>query len=688
MQEQQKANHLINETSPYLLQHAWNPVAWYPWNDEALQLARRENKPILLSIGYSACHWCHVMAHESFEDPETAELMNKYFINIKIDREERPDIDRIYQTAQYLLTQRSGGWPLTMFLTPDDHIPFFGGTYFPPESRHGLPGFRDLLERIAVFYQQEHQSIRQQNTAVIEALQRTQEQEGDTENVSFEEEPLEKSVQELSLAYDQDHGGFGNAPKFPTPVNLVRLLRRHELGHGDQDALEMSLHSLRKMAAGGIYDQIGGGFCRYSVDQKWMIPHFEKMLYDNGQLLSLYADAWHVSRDEIFRKVSLETVEWLIREMLSPEGGFYSSLDADSEGFEGKFYTWSPDSAREVLDNNEYGLAAMHYGLDQPPNFEGQWHLFISQPIEEVAAVNGMQPAAARKLLESARLKLYAARNKRIRPGRDEKILTSWNALAIKGLADAALRFDQEINLQHGEAALRFIHEKLWHEERLLATYKDGRSHLNAYLDDYAYLIDAILALLQVNWSSHWLGLAVQLADCLLEKFYDQDKHGFFFTSNDHEALIQRRKDFMDDATPSGNGVAAWTLAKLGHLVGDHRYTEAAQNTVRAAWYSIERAPSACSSMLTALEDQLYPPKQIVIRGERQHIEAWHKQILGMIGLRDCVYAIPHEVQGLPEILQRMTSKDNASAFICEGFTCHGPVTNLEDLADHLKTPC
>ena len=687
MVEQLKANALVSETSPYLLQHAYNPVQWYPWNEQALQRARQENKPILLSIGYSACHWCHVMAHESFEDEQTAELMNTHFINIKIDREERPDLDRIYQTAQYLLNRRSGGWPLTMFLTPDDHVPFFGGTYFPPVARHGLPGFRDLLTRVAAFYQQEMDAIRQQNTAVLQALQQSQLPEQDPAPATPGPTPLLESVAELDRAFDEHYGGFGGAPKFPTPVNLVRLLHHSELGleHGDR-AKHMALHTLRQMAAGGIYDQIAGGFCRYSVDHQWMIPHFEKMLYDNGQLLSLYAAAWHITHEELFRRITLETAAWMMREMQSPEGGFYSSLDADSEGVEGKFYTWTPDTMQAVLDPGEYDLIAAHFGLDQPANFEGQWHLYVSRSPETIAAERSLDTGQTIKTIESASRKLLETRNQRVWPGRDDKILTAWNALAIKGLASAAIRLQREDLQQSAQAALAFIHDRLWQNGRLLVTCKDGQAHLNAYLDDYAYLLDAVLTMLQVRWSGKWLAFAVQLADTVIENFYDTENNGFFFTSHDHETLIQRRKDFMDDAIPAGNGVVAQSLATLGYLIGEHRYTNIAQRTLTAALGHVARTPSACNSMLLALEDYLYPPRQIILRGEQDSIIEWHRQCLDITGLRTRIYAIPDGTGDLPGTLGQMDNNGANAAFICEGFHCLAPFLDLDALTGYLKS--
>jgi len=685
MTEKETANALINETSPYLLQHAHNPVAWYPWGEEAIELARADDKPILLSVGYSACHWCHVMAHESFENIETARLMNELFINIKVDREERPDLDKIYQLAQQLLTQRSGGWPLTMFLSPDDHIPFFGGTYFPPENRYGMPGFADVLTQVAAYYRQEQEAISNQKAHIMKALDQIQISEAATDTAELTPAPLHTSVRELGQAFDHEHGGFGGAPKFPTPGNTERLLHQHVLFNSDDQILKMACSTLEKMASGGIYDQVGGGFCRYSVDEKWMIPHFEKMLYDNGPLLALYCDAWYLDSNPLFKKIALETADWIIKEMQSPDGGYYSSLDADSEGEEGKFYVWTPDQARSILDENEFEPFCFHTGLDLPPNFEGNWHLFTSQPVPAVAEKYSLDEEAATRLIYSARCKLYAVRKDRIWPGRDEKILVSWNALAIKGMAIAAMRFNREDYLASVEKALSFLHHHLWKDDRLLATCKDGKAHINAYLDDYAFLIDAVLNLLAANWTSTWLHFAIQLAENLLDNFYDAEKGAFFFTSHDHERLIQRRKEYMDDAIPCGNGVAALSLARLGHLINEPRYIDAAKQTLLAAWGAIERMPSAHNSLLFALEDYCFPPTQIILRGEEDTIKAWQKQCRSLADIRTLIFAIPDHEQGLPGSLQHRTSDAQASAYICEGFTCLEPVTDVQVMADHLK---
>jgi uncharacterized protein YyaL (SSP411 family) len=560
-------NRLAKETSPYLQQHADNPVDWYPWGEEALAEAKRTGKPILLSVGYSACHWCHVMAHESFEDPEIARLMNDLFVNIKVDREERPDIDQIYQVAQAMLTQRNGGWPLTMFLTPEQ-LPFFGGTYFPDSPRYGMPGFGDLIQRVRHFYDENPEDIRSQGAQLSAALARTA-PGGATQRAELNANALDEANDYLKAAFDREHGGFSGAPKFPHPDTLELLLRRYA-ALGDPEALELATFTLRKMAEGGIYDQVGGGFARYSVDAAWAIPHFEKMLYDNGWLLRLYADAWAITREPLYERVCAETAAWVMREMQSPAGGYYSSLDADSEGEEGKFYVWTPDEMRALLTEPEYAVASAAFGLGDPPNFENRhWHLVMARPVSEVARGLGMDADAAQRLLDSAKEKLRKAREKRVRPGRDDKALTSWNALMIHGMARAARVFARADWLASARAALDFIRHTMWRNGKLLATAKDGRAHLDAYLDDHAYLLAALLEMLQADFDARDLAWAGEIGEVLMEKFHDAAAGGFFFTSHAHERLIHRPKPGPDNATPSGNAVAAWALNRLSFFTGE-----------------------------------------------------------------------------------------------------------------------
>ncbi len=677
-------NALAGETSPYLLQHAHNPVAWYPWGEEALTTARQEGKPILLSIGYSACHWCHVMAHESFEDEATARLMNELFVCIKVDREERPDLDRIYQTAHHMLAQRPGGWPLTMFLTHDDHTPFFGGTYFPRERRYGMPAFRELLEGVARAYREQQAEIRTQNAEMITALRRVDATRLDP-GVQLDGAPLELARQQIQQAFDPRHGGFGQAPKFPHPTNIERLLR-HEaatraIGRVDEQAGHMALFTLERMARGGIYDQLGGGFSRYSVDDYWMIPHFEKMLYDNGPLLSLYSEAWQLSPNPLFQRVVAETAGWVMREMQSPEGGYYSSLDADSEGEEGRFYVWEPDQVRALLTADQYAVLAYRFGLDREANFEGRWHLHAYHSLEETAAHVGMDAATARALLDEARAILFREREKRVRPGRDDKVLTAWNGLMIKGMATAARVFREPAWADSASRALDFLRAHMWRDGRLLATYKDGRAHLDAYIDDYAYLMDGILALLAVRWRTADLELCLALAEVLLERFEDRENGGFFFTADDHEALIHRPKSLGDDSMPSGNGIAAHVLIRLGHLLGETRYLDAAERTLRAAWPAIGRLPHAHNALLLALEEYLNATTSVVIRGPAQELARWQDTVNPEYAPRRQVFAIPAAETHLPGALAERSAPDSgAIAYLCEGFTCSPPITSPEEL--------
>ena len=652
-------NRLSSETSPYLQQHAANPVDWYPWGAEALARARTEDKPILLSIGYSACHWCHVMAHESFEDPAVAEVMNRLFVNIKVDREERPDIDQIYQTAHQMLAQRGGGWPLTMFLSPDA-TPFFGGTYFPKTARYGLPGFPELCERIADIWREKRAEIGAQNEEVLKAFGRTLPQERATR---LDAQPVTSLIDTLRVNFDARFGGFGGAPKFPHPTDLELCLRKGEL--------EIAHTTLTRMCEGGIYDQLGGGFCRYSVDAQWMIPHFEKMLYDNGPLLGLLADAWLTRPDALYQRCAEETAGWIMREMQSPEGGYYSSLDADSEHEEGKFYVWSREEVQHLLTEDEYLAFSSRYGLDHAPNFEKKlWHLYVAKDLDVPA---------------SARAKLFAAREKRVRPGRDEKVLVSWNALAIRGMAHAGRVFGREEWIRSARRGLDFIRATMWRDGRLLATYKDGRAHLNAYLDDYALLIGAILELLQDEFSMGELAWAREMAAVLLEQFEDADAGGFFFTSRDHEQLIHRPKPGQDHATPSGNAVAAWALNRLAAMTGEERYSRAAERTLELFYPAMRDSPSGFAAMVIALDEHLAQPKTLVFRGARDALAQWKAELAREFLPDTEVLAIPDSVAGLPALLDKPPRPGPVNAWLCRGVTCLEPMSDLVKLRRTLK---
>jgi len=672
-------NALGGETSPYLLQHAHNPVEWYPWGPAALEKARRENKPILLSVGYSACHWCHVMAHESFEDTGTAELMNHLYVNIKVDREERPDLDRIYQSAHSLLTQRSGGWPLTVFLTPDDRVPFFAGTYFPDKPRHGLPAFRDLLQRVHDYYAGNEAEVRKQNSTLIEALQSMQRVDP---AASLNPLPLDTARQQLEQSFDERDGGFGSAPKFPHPTSIERLLRhwsgaRTTAGTTDQRALHMAVFTLEKMAHGGLFDQLGGGFCRYSVDDHWMIPHFEKMLYDNGALLALYAEAWAATGIPLFRRVCEQTADWVMRDMQAPEGGYYSSLDADSEGEEGRYYVWTPAEVKALIDAQDYAVFARRYGLDRAANFEGRWHLHVFRSTAELAREFALDEADVEQCDRRARATLLAAREQRVPPGRDEKILTAWNGLMIRGMAMAGRHLNRPDWVASAERAVGFIYQSLWKDGRLLATGKAGRAHLNAYLDDYVYLIDALLELLQVRWRERDLAFAIELAEAVLDHFQDPDG-GFFFTSDDHETLIQRPRANYDEATPSGNGIAAKVLGRLGHLLGESRYLQAAENTLKAAWEGIRSMPQGHASLLLALEESLFPLQTVIIRGSDEATAEWQSLSTRPYAPRRLTLTIPGSVEQLPGQLGERAPRGAVVAYVCSGHTCSAPVTDIK----------
>ena len=681
------ANHLATETSPYLLQHADNPVDWYPWGPEALERAREEDKPILLSVGYSACHWCHVMAHESFEDTATAALMNQLFVNIKVDREERPDLDQIYQLAHQLLIQRPGGWPLTMFLTPDDHTPFFGGTYFPDRPRHGMPAFSEILQRVATYFREHRTEIREQAGAVRDVFQRIS-----TVDDATAPPPatlLDKAREQLEENFDSAHGGFGRAPKFPHPTSIKRLLRgwRSTAMGDDPDlrALFMASYTLQRMAQGGLYDQVGGGFCRYSVDDHWMIPHFEKMLYDNGPLLALYSQAWAATNEPLFGRVAAETADWVLREMQSDQGGYYATLDADSEGEEGLFYVWDAPAVQALLGEEVFALFAEVFGLDRPPNFEDRWHLHTFRPVAAVADARGMEAEDLETRLAAARRLLLDARSERVRPGRDEKILTAWNGLMIRGMAIAARHLQRPELADSAIAATGFIREHLWQDGRLLACWKDGQARFPAYLDDYAFLLDGVLELLQVRWDGQLLDFATALADALLEHFMDREHGGFFFTADDHESLIHRPRPFSDDATPSGNGIAALALARLGHLLADTRYLDAAESTLRAAAGPMAQMPYAHCSLLDALEEQLYPPEIIIIRGEADAMADWQRTALLMYAPRRLVFAIPADATTLPEGLATKAPRSETSAYLCRGTSCSAPIESLAALTSSLR---
>lgn len=665
MRHHNKSNKLINESSPYLQQHAHNPVDWYPWGSEALARARDENKPILLSIGYAACHWCHVMAHESFEDNETAELMNRLFINIKVDREERPDLDKVYQSTHYLLTQRGGGWPLTVFLTPNDLTPFFSGTYFPLQAKYQLPAFKDVLQSLSDIYHHRQNDIQQQNAELARILNP---QPPVISDVRLNEQPIQHALQLLQRSYDTQYGGFGSAPKFPQPSRLGFLL---------DHASPMAPATLLHMAGGGIYDQLGGGFYRYSVDAQWRIPHFEKMLSDNGQLLYLYSQAYKLYPEPIFADITRQTAKWVMTVMQSPQDGYFSSMNADSEGHEGKYYVWDTSEVKSLLTSEEFSVIEIYFGLNQHRNFENAWHFYLAQPQDFISAHLKIPLSQVNDLLFSAKHKLLTARTKRIAPTLDTKILTAWNGLMIKGMMTAGFVLNEPEWIDSANLALTYIKNHHWVNHRLLATSQSRHATLMGYLDDYAFLLDALLTSLQLSWKKEHLDFAIELADTLLTHFTDSAAGGFYFTAEDHERLLYRPKSFMDEALPAGNAVAARCLLILGQLLGEPRYTNAAEKTLHAGWPMLTQHPAEHCELLKALNDYLQPPQMIILRGESTELKSWLPECLST---NNYVFAIPKNEKELPGLLALKKTRSKTCAYVCQGTQCLDVIEDLHTL--------
>ena len=684
MSKGQTANRLRLASSPYLRQHAGNPVEWYAWGEEALAEARRRDCPILLSIGYSACHWCHVMAHESFEDAGTAALMNRLFVNVKVDREERPDLDRIYQTAHQILTHAGGGWPLTVFLTPDDQLPFFAGTYFPPRDRHGLPAFRTVLERVDAAWREQRDALRAQNSRMADALAQLAGVEAPADT-PLETAPVGEAREALAARFDPDLGGFGKAPKFPQAPTLAFLLERYAR-ENDREALHMACTTLRRMALGGINDQVGGGFARYSVDAWWMIPHFEKMLCDNGLLVSLYSRAFQATGDAFFARVARETADWITGEMRHPGGGFHSALDADSQGEEGRYFTWTPGEVRRLLDDEEYALVERRFGLDDAPNFEGRWHFHVYASVSELGKHLRRPREEVLKLLQSARRKLYRARSRRVPPGLDNKILTSWNALAIDGLALAGRLLEEPALVDRAEEAWRFLRDTVCAEDRVRCHWTDGRLSEVGFLDDTACLLAATLQLLQSRWLDEGVTLARRLADDLLADF-QADSGAFHLTARDHEPLAQRPLATMDDATPAGAAVAIRGLHRLGCLLAEPRYLEAADRGLRATWNQVAAQPLAHLSLLQALEDHLHSPVQVILRGPDDTLGDWRRRLERHFRPGMAVYSLPAGAGDNEPALREKAASGAARAWICRGTRCAPPAESLEGLLSELGLP-
>jgi uncharacterized protein YyaL (SSP411 family) len=675
-------NRLANETSPYLLQHADNPVDWYPWGPEAFERAKREDKPILLSIGYSACHWCHVMEHESFEDPDIARLMNEHFVNIKVDREERPDLDRIYMSAVQALTGH-GGWPMTVFLTPDGE-PFYGGTYFPPEDRGGMPGFGRVLLAIAEAYRQRRADVQQNARALREALSRQAELRPSTELLS--PDIVSAAVADLARHYDHQRGGFGQAPKFPQPMVLEFLLRAF-VRTRDERALRMAEHTLAQMARGGMYDHLGGGFHRYAVDAAWLVPHFEKMLYDNAQLARVYLDAYRLTGKPFYRRVVEETLDYVARDMLHPDGGFYATEDADSEGEEGKFYVWTPQEIAAVLGPDDGALFKRYYGVTPQGNFEGHSILHVPREPAEVAAELGLAVAALEERLAASRAKLRAVRARRVRPGRDEKIITSWNGLMLRAFAEAARYLGRDDYRQIAVRNAAFVLGVARRGDRLWHTWKDGIVKGQGFLEDYAYLADGLLALYETTFDERWFVEAQALAAVMVEHFHDDRNGGFFDTSDEHEALIARPKDYFDNATPSGNAVAADVLLRLYALTGDALYERLAVEVLRLLRDAMQRYPLGFGRALAALDRYLGPQRELAIIGEPQSADTQALLAVAYERYRPnlVVAAGPPSAAGpdatVPLLANRPQRDGRATAYLCTGFHCETPTTSPDELA-------
>ncbi len=650
------SNHLAQETSPYLLQHRDNPVEWYPWGEEALSRAGSEDRPILLSVGYSACHWCHVMERESFEDVETATYMNEHFVCIKVDREERPDVDALYMEAVQAISGQ-GGWPMTVFLDPEG-VPFYGGTYFPPDEGRGMPSFRMVMEAVVDAFERKRDEIHErapQMRARLAAIAQV-EPAPDAPGAPM----LVEAAAQLRAAADMQRGGFGGAPKFPPASALELLLTR--------DEREVTETTLDAMLAGGIYDQLGGGFARYSVDANWLVPHFEKMLYDNALLARAYLHGWQALGHERYRRACEETLDWALREMRGPEGGFYSALDADSEGEEGRFYIWTPEQIRAVLGDGAQGVIDF-YGVTEAGNFEGR----------NIPHLAGGVGATEPDGLTAARRALYEARAERVWPGLDDKRLTSWNALMISALAETGAVLERDDYLDAARACAEFIWEEMRDTDgNLLRTYKDGRAHLNAYLEDHAFGLEALLTLYEATFEPHWFERARSLAETMIARFADEERGGFFSTSDDHESLIARRKEIGDHPIPSGNSAAAMGLLRLSALTGERSYEQAAEGVFRLFAKPASQHPEAFAHLLRAIDFHLAPTKEVALVGDdlaslARVVRSEHRPHLVLAG--------GPEGSDLPQLLRDRPANGSPTAYVCQSFTCKQPVTDAQSLA-------
>ena len=680
-------NRLINETSPYLLQHAHNPVDWYPWGEEALAQAKQQDKPILLSIGYAACHWCHVMEHESFENEQIAAIMNQYFINIKVDREERPDLDEIYMNAVQMLTGQ-GGWPMTMFLTPELK-PFYGGTYFPPDNRYGRPGFPRVLLGVAEAYRERRDAVGEQAEQIIANLSQLSAMEGRGHQLTTD--MLDRAYQDYLSRFDHHDGGFGSAPKFPPSMGLLLLLR-HWHRTGNPNALNMVEVTLEKMARGGMYDQLGGGFHRYSIDERWLVPHFEKMLYDNALLTVAYLEAYQATGKPFYRQIAIETLDYVLAEMYDAEkGGFYSTQDADSEGVEGKFFVWEPDEVEQLLGEENANIFCEYYDITEPGNFEHKNILHVQTPPNLFAKKLNIDLNVLENILAEGKQKLFEVREKRIKPGLDDKILTSWNGLMIRSMAMGYQILGDERYREAAEKSARFVLSELSQDNGLLLrTHRAGKSHLNAYLEDYSYFVASLINLYEATFTIEWLKEAERLNQIMIEQFWDEANGSFFFTSNNHETLIVRSKTGYDGATPSGVSMAIHSLLRLDRLLNRPDLREKVETTLDIYYQQIEHSPSGSAQMLCELDFLLSTPKEIAIAGQPESedtqaaLTAIHNRFVPNKVL--ALASDEGDISDFMPLLEGKTQLDGKAAiYVCENYTCQAPTTDAEELASLLQ---
>lgn len=658
-------NHLSNETSPYLLQHADNPVDWHPWTEDAITLARQTHKPILLSIGYAACHWCHVMAHESFEDEETAKLMNQLFINIKVDREERPDLDKVYQQLHQILTRQQGGWPLTVFLSSDNLMPFFSGTYFPKESRYGSAAFKDILKLVAEYYSKESDAIFNSHSKLQNIIDQINKNESPVAK-KIHQSPLIKAFSAWLAEFDQQNGGFGGAPKFPMPALLNGILY---LGYNDEKLKALLLFSLEKIAKGGIYDHLGGGFFRYAVDAKWQIPHFEKMLYDNAQLIALYASAFALTQEPLFKQVAKESIQWAIDEMKAIGGGYFASLDADSEGMEGKYYLWQPAQINAILEPSQAPLFIRHYGLNKEPNFEGQWHL-----VDQQLSNDPLDLALSKQ-------QLLKERNNRIKPTKDTKILSAWNALLLKGLSLSSICIEDETLLKEATELIQFCQKSLFQDNQLWASITQGVRKQLGFLDDYAFMLEACWYYLQAKWDNSVLDFARKLSDKIISDFWDEQWGGFYFTSQHHEKLVYRPKTWVDEVLPAGSAVAAMSLFRFGHLLNNMQYRQVAEKALAHTQALLHEQPQYYPNVLVLQSDYLFPPSIVILTGNDQLVQEARQLLLKHYHPHRFIFALGNDI---PSVLAHYGSKNELKIFICEGSNCQEPIFTLSTLEKQL----